>query len=205
MFERVESVFQNRLSIEQFVHEIATALLPSANCFAELLKVEAHLWRGGDDLSTITLDCNIHPASKCPSELAYRFAIFISYRFWDVVSELIRSNLPSTIASHWLFPLNCKVFDSLTEVKLKMRNSCGQGSQVRKSQKEGSMITKPQKSVPTSPFSMRINPETRALLDYLIERTGLKDAQLFRMGVKLLVEKERSLAAVAPTPARKTR
>jgi len=67
------------------------------------------------------------------------------------------------------------------------------------------MITKPQKSVPTSPFSMRINPETRALLDYLIERTGLKDAQLFRMGVKLLVEKERSLAAVAPTPARKTR
>jgi hypothetical protein len=52
---------------------------------------------------------------------------------------------------------------------------------------------------------MRINPETRALLDYLIERTGLKDAQLFRMGVKLLVEKERSLAAVAPTPARKTR
>jgi hypothetical protein len=52
---------------------------------------------------------------------------------------------------------------------------------------------------------MRINPETRAALDYLIERTGLKEAQLFRMGIKLLEEQARSLAAAAPKPARKTR
>jgi predicted DNA-binding protein len=67
------------------------------------------------------------------------------------------------------------------------------------------MITKPQKPVSTNPFSMRINPETRASLDYLSERTGLKDAQLFRRGIKLLEEHERALAAAAPKPARKTR
>ena len=54
------------------------------------------------------------------------------------------------------------------------------------------------------PVSIRIDAETRATLDYLIERTGLKDAQLFRMGVKLMEEHQR-LREVLNKPARKTR
>jgi predicted DNA-binding protein len=67
------------------------------------------------------------------------------------------------------------------------------------------MKTKPQKPVTPKPVSLRINPETRALLDYLIERTGLKEAQIIRMAIKQMEERERSQFAAAPKPARKTR
>ena len=71
------------------------------------------------------------------------------------------------------------------------------------------MTTNPQKPVSMSPFSMRITPETRASLDYLVERTGLKDAQVIRMAIKALEVQERSLAglraAAAPKPARTKR
>ena len=62
------------------------------------------------------------------------------------------------------------------------------------------MKTKPQK-----PVSLRIDAATRALLDYLIESTGLKEAQVIRLAIKRLEEKERALAEAAPKPARKTR
>jgi predicted DNA-binding protein len=67
------------------------------------------------------------------------------------------------------------------------------------------MTTNPQKPASAKPVSIRIDPETRALLDYVIERTGLKDAQILRRGLRLLVEQERALAAARPKPARKTR
>lgn len=62
------------------------------------------------------------------------------------------------------------------------------------------MTTEPEK-----PISLRINPETRAALDFLIERTGLKEAQVIRLAIKGLAERERSLADAATKPARKKR
>jgi predicted DNA-binding protein len=61
------------------------------------------------------------------------------------------------------------------------------------------------KTKPPGPVSLRINAETRAVLDYLIERTGLKDAQIIRLAIKQMEERERALAAAAPKPARKIR
>jgi predicted DNA-binding protein len=61
------------------------------------------------------------------------------------------------------------------------------------------------KTKPSKPISLRINPETRALLDYLIERTGLKDAQIIRLALKGLHEKEQAAAVAAPKPARTKR
>ncbi len=55
------------------------------------------------------------------------------------------------------------------------------------------------------PVSLRINSETRAQLDYLTERTGLRQAQVIRVAIKLLEEKERSQAAAVSKPARKMR
>jgi predicted DNA-binding protein len=52
------------------------------------------------------------------------------------------------------------------------------------------MKPKPQKPATSTPVSIRINPDTRALLDYLIERTGLKDAQIIRLAIKRLSELE---------------
>lgn len=63
------------------------------------------------------------------------------------------------------------------------------------------MKTKVQKPVSPKPVSIRINPDTRAQLDFLIERTGLKEPQIIRLAIKRLEELER-LAAAAPKPAR---
>ncbi len=54
------------------------------------------------------------------------------------------------------------------------------------------------------PYSLRINPETRTLLDYLIARTGLKQADLIRLAIRRLHEHEAAIEAAAK-PARKTR
>lgn len=55
------------------------------------------------------------------------------------------------------------------------------------------------------PVSLRITPETRAQLDILIERTGLKEAQIIRVAIKTLEELERPLRGVARMPARTKR
>jgi predicted DNA-binding protein len=65
------------------------------------------------------------------------------------------------------------------------------------------MKTKPQKPAPSRPVSLRINADTSALIDYLIERTGLKEAQVIRLAIKRLVERERSEAGAAAKPASK--
>lgn len=67
------------------------------------------------------------------------------------------------------------------------------------------MKTKPQKPVAQKPVSLRINAETRALLDFLVERTGLKEAQVIRMAVKQMEERERSQLAAASKPTRRMR
>jgi predicted DNA-binding protein len=59
------------------------------------------------------------------------------------------------------------------------------------------MKTKPQKQL-----SLRINPETRADLDYLVERTGLKAAQVIRLVLKGAAGRARTEDAAA---ARKSR
>ena len=47
------------------------------------------------------------------------------------------------------------------------------------------------KKTPTpKPVSLRITPEARLQLDRLIERTGLKEAQVIRMAIKRLWEHE---------------
>lgn len=51
--------------------------------------------------------------------------------------------------------------------------------------------------------AVRLTSETRAQLDFLIERTGLKEPQIIRLAIKRLEELERPLAAAAPKPARK--
>lgn len=66
------------------------------------------------------------------------------------------------------------------------------------------MKAKMQKPVSPKPVSIRINPDTRAQLDFLIERTGLKEPQIIRLAIKRLEELERPLAAAAPKPARKS-
>jgi len=59
---------------------------------------------------------------------------------------------------------------------------------------------------PQKPVSLRIDAATRVLLDYLIERTGLKEAQIIRLAIKFLADEEaRRPIAGAPKPARKTR
>lgn len=63
------------------------------------------------------------------------------------------------------------------------------------------MKAKIQKPVSPKPVSIRINPDTRAQLDFLIERTGLKEPQIIRLAIKRLEELER--LAAAPKPARK--
>jgi len=55
------------------------------------------------------------------------------------------------------------------------------------------------------PVSIRIPAETRVLLDYVIDRTGLKEAQVIRLAIQRLALAERSLAAAEPKPARTTR
>lgn len=64
------------------------------------------------------------------------------------------------------------------------------------------------KKTPT-PISLRITTETRAQLDTLIERTGLKDAQLIRLAIFLMSRDGQHNATQAPAtvakPARKTR
>jgi predicted DNA-binding protein len=72
------------------------------------------------------------------------------------------------------------------------------------------MMTNSQKPVSSKQLSIRINPELRELLDYLNERTGLKDAQVVRMAVKqfagaVKVLEEQARAVAATKPARKTR
>lgn len=67
------------------------------------------------------------------------------------------------------------------------------------------MKMKPQITASPTPVSIRINADTRTQLDYLIERTGLKEAQVIRLAVKQLAEKERLQAEAAPKPARKPR
>jgi hypothetical protein len=73
------------------------------------------------------------------------------------------------------------------------------------------------KPAPSKPVSIRIDPETRASLDYLIGRTGLKDAQIFRSAIRVMreaewvretlsaLEKKERAAEAAPKSARKTR
>ncbi|HEY5056462.1 MAG TPA: hypothetical protein VII58_09890 [Acidobacteriaceae bacterium] len=58
--------------------------------------------------------------------------------------------------------------------------------------------------VSSKPVSIRITPEIRAVLDFHVKRTGLKDAQLFRLA---LMEWPRNspVAAAAPKPARTKR
>ena len=54
------------------------------------------------------------------------------------------------------------------------------------------MKTKPQKPAPSRSISLRINTDTRALIDYLIQRTGLKEAQVIRLSIKRAVDWERN-------------
>jgi hypothetical protein len=62
------------------------------------------------------------------------------------------------------------------------------------------MKTKPQK-----PISLRIDAATRADLDYLVELSGLKAAQVIRQSVKRVAGQARSESAAATKPARKMR
>jgi predicted DNA-binding protein len=59
--------------------------------------------------------------------------------------------------------------------------------------------------VSSKQLSIRINPELRAQLDYLTERTGLKDAQVIRMAITRLGELEQALGDAALKPARTKR
>jgi hypothetical protein len=63
----------------------------------------------------------------------------------------------------------------------------------------------PQKPVLLKPISLRITADTRAQLDILVERTGLKDAQIIRMAIKLMAEGGQFGSAAAPKPARTPR
>lgn len=66
------------------------------------------------------------------------------------------------------------------------------------------MKTKSRKPAPSRPVSLRINTDTRALIDYLIGRTGLKEAQVIRLALARLEQQERSQAGAVAKPASKT-
>jgi hypothetical protein len=47
------------------------------------------------------------------------------------------------------------------------------------------------KKKPEQPYSLRINEEDRAILDYLQGRLGLKTAQVIRLALRRLQEQEK--------------
>ena len=50
------------------------------------------------------------------------------------------------------------------------------------------------------PVSLRINPETRGIIDCLIKKTGLKQADIIRLALRRLLEHE---SRNAPEPVAK--
>jgi hypothetical protein len=67
------------------------------------------------------------------------------------------------------------------------------------------MKTTPQKAAPAKPISLRIDHATRVDVDYLVQCSGLKEAQVIRQAIRRCAEQARSAAGVAPNPARRSR
>jgi antitoxin component of RelBE/YafQ-DinJ toxin-antitoxin module len=61
------------------------------------------------------------------------------------------------------------------------------------------------KPKPQQPVSLRIDAATRADLDYLVEFSGLKQAQIIRQVIKRVAGQTRSEVAAASKPARTKR